>query len=93
MKATGSNVSRVACLAFLALALSIGAAPAQAQMDRTEREYRIQEEAAGTRLRFDADPALSNFTLSVTGPQGYNGQVTSARCPAQLSPGRPWASP
>jgi len=81
MKATSSIASRVAGLAILGLALGVAAAPAHAQSERTEREYRIQEQAAGSRLRFDADPALSNFTLSVTGPDGYHGSVTSARVP------------
>lgn len=81
MQASGSNISRHAGLAVLALALSVATGPVQAQNDRPERDYHIQEQAAGTRIRFDADSELSNFTLSVTGPGGYHGSVTSARVP------------
>ncbi|WP_203292328.1 hypothetical protein [Maricaulis parjimensis] len=74
-------------LSGLATSLAIGMVmcgltpTADAQSDRSVRQYRIQEQVVGSRLRFDADPALFNFTLSVAGPDGYYGQVTSARVP------------
>lgn len=73
--------SLFAALALSGVSAAVLAGSGLAQAQSTARDYRVQEHAAGTRLRFDADPDLSNFTLSVSGPNGYAGTVSSARVP------------
>lgn len=53
-------------------------APVLAQSADVAR-VEIQEEFAGSRLSFDSVSGLSNYTLRVSGPNGYFGQVYSDR--------------
>jgi hypothetical protein len=48
-------------------------------VDQTLRDASFEERFSGTRLNFNVESSLSNFTLRVTGPDGYHGQVFSAR--------------
>jgi len=68
----------------LVLGLSLmagGAVSAQSQrlLDQPTEDYSLSENFNGTRLNFNTDSSLSNFTLRVSGPDGYHGQVFSAR--------------
>jgi len=73
-------------MAALALALGVSLTAASAvsaqsvrQLDPAASDYALSENFNGTRLNFSTDSALSNFTLRVSGPDGYHGQVFSAR--------------
>ena len=79
MKSSGSRAPLIAGIAVIGLAVCGWVTPAFAQSSEVVGEYRIQEQLVGTRILFNADPSLSNFTLSVTGPNGYHGSVSSAR--------------
>lgn len=47
--------------------------------DAAQLDKHFQERFSGGRLSFIPRAGLSNFTLRVTGPDGYQGQVFSAR--------------
>lgn len=69
---------------FLALGLvgPTGLASASGERAQDERAtvgQAFQERFSGTRLSFTPQAGLSNFTLRVSGPEGYEGQVFSAR--------------
>ncbi|WP_417482713.1 hypothetical protein [Maricaulis sp.] len=70
-------------LAAVALATGMVMVPAMAQRPATLTQGELPRDVTpqfiGSRLSFNADSSLSNFTLRVSGPQGYTGEVTSAR--------------
>jgi hypothetical protein len=72
---------------FISFALAIGLAigsfgPAAAQAQQADDAVagqHFQERFSGSRLTFAPRAGLSNFTLTVAGPDSYRGQVFSAR--------------
>lgn len=71
-------------LAFLAtLAFAVFAVPgfSSAQGSSNTAEADISVRMTGTRLYFEADPDYFNYTLRVTGPNEYVGEIFSARRP------------
>lgn len=69
-------VSRLAILAMAAGSALVFSSVGEAQ---SAPSAQMEEQFAGTRLSFAPNPDLSNFTLRVTGPDGYAGQVFSPR--------------
>ncbi|WP_417490562.1 hypothetical protein [Maricaulis sp.] len=65
--------------ATVVAAASLASGAALAQQARIAGQGGYNEQFVGTRLSFSVDPSLSNFTLRVSGPNGYNGEVQSAR--------------
>jgi|TARA_R110002073_G_scaffold34954_1_gene102900 hypothetical protein len=61
------------------LAAGLITATGTAQQPRLSMPDESTEQFIGSRLSFRTDPSLSNYTLRVTGPDGYQGQVQSAR--------------
>ncbi|WP_291844250.1 hypothetical protein [Maricaulis sp.] len=71
-------------LVAMAAAVTAGTACAQSALSASQqaelaRYGEVREEFSGTRLGFVADSSLYNFTLTVSGPNAYYGQVFSAR--------------
>jgi hypothetical protein len=66
-------------LAASLLTAGLVSAAAVAQQPRPAAQPGLTEQFVGSRLSFSVDSSLSNFTLRVTGPNGYHGEVQSAR--------------
>lgn len=54
---------------------------ATSQSDSAPSADSISVRLAGTRLYFDGEPSYFNYSVRVTGPNGYVGEVFSARRP------------
>jgi hypothetical protein len=75
-----NNTVKCSAMALAVAMLSASGLVAVAQAQQTvSQNYTIEEDFSGTRLSFSADSALSNFTLNVSGPDDYYGQIFSAR--------------
>lgn len=72
-------MNKVKLLAASVLTAGLISAAAVAQQPRLAPVSGHTEQFIGSRLSFTVDPTLSNFTLRVLGPDGYYGQVESAR--------------
>jgi len=82
-----SRIFSAVCVAALTIGVG-GVAAAQSLRDTSagvnaEVEL-IQENFSGTRLNFETASTLTNFSLTVTGPDGYVGEVFSARVAPSL---------
>lgn len=73
------NMFRKLTVSAVAVTCAFAIGSAAMAVQQTSRSYPISEEFSGTRLAFTADSALSNFTLTVSGPEGYRGEVYSER--------------
>ena len=69
----------VGLLATSIMAAGLLGGTAIAQQARIPAQAGFTEQFIGSRLSFNVDPSLSNFTLRVTGPDGYHGETRSAR--------------
>lgn len=82
-KWTGFAMRHLKHMAIATLAVNAvcgaGIAVAQPSAMAPESRYHVEERFAGGRLSFSADSGLSNFTLRVSGPDGYTGQIYSER--------------
>ncbi|MBO6797763.1 hypothetical protein [Maricaulis sp.] len=63
------------------LAVFLSASQASGQVRGEAGEDSLSYRFSGTRIFFDASPELFSFTVSVTGPNEYVGQVYSQRRP------------
>lgn len=74
------RVDRLAQAVFilsLSVLMTVGGAHGQAQS--VAADAGLSARYAGSRIYFDADPTYFNITVSVSGPNGYYGQVFSER--------------
>jgi hypothetical protein len=75
-------------LVIAASLIGISSVPAFGQgfrsVDQSVQDASFEERFSGSRLNFNVESSLSNFTLRVSGPDGYHGQVFSARSAPSL---------
>tara|TARA_R110000868_G_scaffold11644_6_gene56952 strand:+ start:24957 stop:25406 length:450 start_codon:yes stop_codon:yes gene_type:complete len=71
------NTVKLLAASILTAGLLSGAAIAQ--QPRLQVQDGFTEQFVGSRLSFRAEPTLTNFTLRVSGPDGYHGEIQSAR--------------
>jgi len=72
-----SRLVQFAMTLSLLLVVPVGGAVGQTQS--VAADVGLSARYAGSRIYFDADPTYSNITVSVSGPDGYHGQVYSER--------------
>ncbi|WP_417476830.1 hypothetical protein [Maricaulis sp.] len=78
-QAGAGSMNTLKLLAASVLAAGLITVSAVAQQPRLSTQGGFTEQFIGSRLSFTTDPGLSNYTLTVTGPDGYHGQIESAR--------------
>ncbi|MFT6660864.1 MAG: hypothetical protein ACJA0K_000846 [Maricaulis maris] len=69
----------VQTVTILSLLLVVPASGAIGQARSAAADAGLSARYAGSRIYFDADPTYFNITVSVSGPNGYHGQVFSER--------------
>ncbi|RKQ94142.1 hypothetical protein [Maricaulis maris] len=72
-----NRVAQIVVMLSLAFAVPVGGAAAQGLSAASD--VGLSARFAGSRIYFDADPTYFNITVSVSGPDGYHGQVFSER--------------
>jgi hypothetical protein len=74
------SIDRLAqAVIVLSLVLMVPVGGAVAQEQSAASDVGLSARSAGTRIYFDADPTYFNITVSVSGPDGYFGQIFSER--------------
>ena len=70
------SISRLIAAGALATCVAV---PAGISLAQSAPATHVEEAFSGSRLVFNGGTGLSNFTLRVAGPDGYQGEVYSAR--------------